>query len=183
MKRWEIIESAYVFESPFIRIRRDRCLLPDGRLSPDLYLVDKEDFSMVVALTKGRDLILVKQYKHGAGEVIYELPAGFVEPGESPMESARRELLDETGYRADKWEHLGSFLVIPGFVNMRGHFFLAKDAVRVGGGRPDEYEDIEVELFSLDEVLSRVRGFDFHLLADANSLLALLLAQERMKGD
>ncbi len=179
MKTWEVIESAYVFKSPFIKIRRDRCLLPDGRL----YLVDKEDFSMVVALTPRRDLILVKQYKHGAGDVIYELPAGFVDPGETPMDSARRELLDETGYRAEEWEHLGSFLVIPGFINMRGHFFLARDVVQVGGGRPDEYEDIEVELVPFDEVLSRIKGFDFQLLSDANSLLALFLAQERMEGD
>ena len=79
--RWQPVESEWAFRSGFLSIRRDRCRLPDGRLSPDMYFMELRDFAMTVAVTAGGEVLLSREYKHGAGDVAYTLPAGFVEAG------------------------------------------------------------------------------------------------------
>ena len=79
--RWQPVESEWAFRSGFLSIRRDRCRLPDGRLSPDLYFMELRDFAMTLAVTAGGEVLLSREYKHGAGDVAYTLPAGFVEAG------------------------------------------------------------------------------------------------------
>jgi len=79
--RWQPLESTWAFRSGFLSIRRDRCRLPDGRLSPDMYFMELRDFAMTVAVTPGGEVLLSREYKHGTGDVAYTLPAGFIEPG------------------------------------------------------------------------------------------------------
>ena len=93
--RWERVESEWVFRSGFVSFRRDRCRLPDGRLSPDMYYMELRDFAMTVAVTGAGEVILSREYKHGAGDVAYTLPAGFIEAGEAAAAAARRELREE----------------------------------------------------------------------------------------
>ena len=170
--RWEVIESAWAFRSGFLGIRRDRCRLPDGRLSPDFYFMELRDVCLTVALTPDRRVLLAREYKHGAGDVIATLPAGFVEPGEAPEVAARRELLEETGYAARSFEPLASLLLFAGLSGSRAHFFLARDAAAVSAPHPDEYEEIEVMAVPLAEALPVVK--------DAPSALGLALAVSRL---
>jgi ADP-ribose pyrophosphatase len=174
---WQIVESTWVLESPFLRVRRDRCRLPDGRIAPGHYFLEKEDFSMVVALTGAREVLVVREYKHGLGTVVLQLPAGFVERGEEPAAAARRELLEETGHAAASLEPLGSFPLFPSLTASRGHLFLARDVARVAEPRLDEFEVVEVERRPLDDLLA---GRFPEAPMDMGSALALRLAQARL---
>ena len=180
--RWQPVESEWPFRSGFLSIRRDRCRLPDGRLSPDMYFMELRDFAMTVAVTPGGEVLLSREYKHGAGDVAYTLPAGFVEPGETPAAAARRELREETGHDGETFESLGSYLVFPSLSGARGHFFLARGARRVTAPRPDEFEEIEVAPVPLDELRHDLAVPTPRYVTDISTALALVLALPRLDG-
>jgi hypothetical protein len=96
---WQIVESTWLLRSGFMNVRRDRCRKPDRSQERDYFALDLKDFCEVVAVTPRLEVLLVREYKHGART----LPAGFVEPGETPEQGARRELLEETGYYASSF--------------------------------------------------------------------------------
>lgn len=179
--RWEILESSWLFRSGFLSLRRDRCRLPDGRLASDHYFLELRDAAIVVALTAERRVLLAREYKHGAGDVHFTLPAGFIEAGEPPEAAARRELTEETGYTAAAVEPLGAFLVMPSLSAMTMHAFLARDAVRTAEPRTDEFEEIEVVTAPLAELAAELRGGPRRYLRDVSSALALGLALERLR--
>jgi len=179
---WAIVESAWPFRSSFLSLRRDRCRLPDGRLSPDMYFLELRDFAMTVAVTAGGAVLLSREYKHGAGEVTYTLPAGFLEAGETPEAAARRELREETGHDGDTFEPLGAHLVFPSLSAARGHFFLARDVRRVAEPHPDEFEAIEVVPVVLEALRRDLGAPAPRHLADVSSALALALALARLDG-
>jgi 3-isopropylmalate/(R)-2-methylmalate dehydratase small subunit len=178
--RWQPVESEWPFRSGFLSIRRDRCRLPDGRLSPDMYFMELRDFAMTVAVTPDGEVLLSREYKHGAGDVAYTLPAGFVEPGETPAGAARRELREETGHDGEAFEPLGAYLVFPSLSGARGHFFLARGARRVTVPAPDEFEEIEVASVPLDEVRRDLGAPTPRYVADISTALALVLALPRL---
>jgi ADP-ribose pyrophosphatase len=172
LEPWEVVESTWILRSGFMDIRRDRCRKPDGSRSRDYLALDLKDFAVVVALTPSREMLLCREYKHGVRGLMYTLPAGFIEPGETPEQGARRELLEETGHAAAAFTPLGTFLLMPDLAAARGHVFLARDARAEAAPHPDEDEEIEVETFPLD----RAAGY----LQDASSLLAFRLARPHL---
>ncbi len=180
VRRWEILDSTWAFRSDFVRLRRDRCRLPDGRLSPDFYFLELKDASVTVAVTPDGDVLLSREYKHGAGDVMWTLPAGFLEAGESPEDAARRELREETGYSGAVFEPLGSFLVLPGLTAMTVHAFLVRDAVKTTDASPDEYEQIDVVTLPLAEARQDYRAGTRRYFHDVSSTLALGLALDRI---
>ncbi len=180
--RWQILESTWAFRSGFLGLRRDRCRLPDGRLSPDYYFLELRDACVTVAVTPGGEVLLTREYKHGAGDVLFTLPAGFIEPGEAPEAGARRELAEETGYTGAAFEPLGAFLVLPGLSGMTIHPFLVRDAVKTTDARPDEFEQLDVVAVALAELRREYRGLaPRRYLRDVSSALALGLALDRLE--
>lgn len=171
---WQVVDSTWILRSGFMNIRRDRCRTADGSRSREYLALDLKDFSVVVAVTPARELLLCREYKHGARGIMHTLPAGFIEPGETPEEGARRELLEETGHGAPAFAPLGTFLLVPDLAAARGHAFLARDArLEAAAPRLDEGEEIEVQAVPLD------RAADY--LEDVSSLLSLHLARPRLR--
>ena len=154
-KKWEILKSEYVLNSPYYKVKKEEVLLPDGSIIKDYFMRERKGWVLVYCLTKEGKVILNRQYKHGAQEVVMELPGGMVEESESPEEGAKRELEEETGYVMEHVEYMGEFVTDPS--NDRGKAWLC---VGTGGKKikepkDDPSEPIEIELVSPEEALRR----------------------------
>jgi ADP-ribose pyrophosphatase len=117
------------------------------------------------------DIILERQYRHAAGQFLLELPAGRVEPKEATLAAAKRELIEETGYRAKRWMLLTKYFASPGFLGEWMQIYLARD-IREGASTPEPDENIEVLRVPLSEALALVAANKIH---DGKTLIGLLL--------
>jgi ADP-ribose pyrophosphatase len=117
------------------------------------------------------DIIFERQYRHAAGQVLIELPAGRVEPKEAPLAAAKRELIEETGYRAKRWTLLTKYFASPGFLGEWMQIYLARD-IREGTATPEPDEHIEVFRMKLSEALALVAAEKIH---DGKTLIGLML--------
>ncbi len=132
---------------------------------------------VVPELADGR-LILIRNARMAVDDRLWELPAGVLEPGEDPADAARRELLEETGYRAGQLERLGEFYTSPGFCDELMRVYAARDLELIGQ-RLEAGEDIAVEIVELGKVLSMI---DTGVIRDGKTLAGLLLWQRRPKA-
>lgn len=136
----ELLHSTRIFE-----LRREVLSLPSG-LRQDLTIVDHPGAVAIAAELDDGRLVLVRQYRHAIGDWLVELPAGRLEAGEDPLLAARRELEEETGYRATDWRKLAEFFAAPGFCSERMTVFHARGLSPVGGDRRPHDADEELEL-------------------------------------
>jgi ADP-ribose pyrophosphatase len=128
----------------------------------------------VIAVTAEKEVILVKQYRYPVKEVLYEIPAGKLEPGEDPAVCAPRELAEETGFLAEKWEKLGTFYTAPGFSNETMHLFYAT-GLRAEEAHPDPDEIITYEKISLRKAWEMIRTGQ---IKDGKTILAILWIEQ-----
>jgi ADP-ribose pyrophosphatase len=131
----------------------DTVELPDGSVHEDFHRIVLPEFAVIVAVTTDGRFVMIREYKHGPDCVALNAAAGMLDRDEAPLDAARRELLEETGYAADDWQSLGSFVVDGGTGCGRAHIFLARGVVHVQTPRPDATEEIEVVV--LDEAALR----------------------------
>lgn len=173
---YTLVESRVILDHRWVRVIEDR-LEHGGRNFPYYYLESPVDSVATVALTDDRRVVLTRQYRHPIRQVIYDLPAGRLAPGEDPEAGARRELEEETGYRAGKMTPLGRFNPFPGSLKVTAHLFFATELVQAEQ-HLDEGEELETVLLPFAEVLKMVeRG---ECLDAALQLGVLLAAQKRL---
>lgn len=147
--KWETVSSEYLFRRPWLTVRHDKVRLPDGRINPEYYVLEYPDWINILAITEDGKFVFERQYRHGLGKTCYEIPAGVIEQGETPLEAARRELQEETGYGEGEWSLLMTISGNPSTTSNITHCFLARGVKKISGQHLDATEDITVCL--LDE--------------------------------
>lgn len=175
---WQVLHSELAFNHRWYQLRRDHVRLPSGAELDDYFVNVRPDAVLTFCLTADEQVVLVRQYKHGLGAILVELPGGVIDDHETdPAAAARRELLEETGYAADELELLLTAADNPTKDTNRLYFFLARNARRVAAQHLDPSENIEVLTVPLAELEQWVLGGRIRV---AGSVALCLLALRRL---
>ena len=150
--KWKLISSERDKSFRIFNLRTDRARSPRTGKEYDFYVIESLEWVNVIPVTKENEVILIRQYRHGIQDVTLEIPGGIVEPGDTPLEGARRELREETGYTDGDMVCLGMVHSNPAIFNNRCHTYLALDCQQDGEQSLDDKEDIEVVIKQLDEI-------------------------------
>ena len=148
------------------KIKRDGCRIfdvyekrmrhPERKESGTFYVIESSDWVLSVPLTKDGRIVMVEQYRFGANELCLEIPGGVMHVGENPIETAERELLEETGFKGDRGEVIGWCYPNPAIMNNRVHFVLIRNCVDGHGMNWDEHEEIKTHLVPLIELRQKI---------------------------
>jgi ADP-ribose pyrophosphatase len=161
------------------RLSRERVTLPNGHTT-DLEVVRHPGAAAVVPMLDEKRVVLIRQYRHAVGGVIWEIPAGTLSPGETPLACAGREIQEETGFVAGVFDALGVLVPVPGYSDERIHLFLATD-LRQASRHLDQDEVLDVAVLPMTQALEMIRTGE---IVDAKSIVGLLKAEARIrKGD
>lgn len=158
-----------IYHSSIIQITRDEVLLPSGNTSYRV-CINHPGAACVLAITACNKVVLVRQYRYCVGETLLELPAGKIDPQETPENCAKRELAEETPYTAKSIELLYTFYTAPGFCNEKMHLFLASDIAADSQLSPDKDELLQTIELSSEEVKEAIAAGN---IKDAKTLIAL----------
>lgn len=171
--RWTVLSSRSVIRDRWIDLRADDCLTPSGHEIAPYYVLTYPDWVHVVALTASDEVLLVRQYRHGAGGSFLELPGGVIDGGEAVEAAARRELAEETGHEAGAITLVSSLHPNPAIQNNRVHVCIAENLVAEGSLQLDAGEEgLTVELLPVQTVLD---GLTAGILGQSLHVTSLLL--------
>lgn len=165
------IQSKNVYQGKVLNVRIDTVILPDGNHSKREVVVHPGAVA-IVAVNEKEEIILIKQFRHPVGQILWEIPAGKLEKGEDPDSCARRELAEETGFGATKWQKLSTFYTTPGFCDEIMYVYLATE-LYIDQQSTDDDEFIEVHRIPFAEALQKIKSGD---IRDAKSIAGILLA-------
>lgn len=170
IRQWEILNRKILNDFKLMQIEAKEVRSPRTGETADVLAIHFPDWVVVLALTAAKEVVMVRQYRHGSEKIHLELPGGLVDPGDpSPMAAARRELLEETGYGTEDLRIIGACFPQPAILSNKCFVCLAMDAEFQQAPIPDEGEDLEVVKIPMADVLSRIRG---HSLDNGMTLLA-----------
>jgi ADP-ribose pyrophosphatase len=170
-----VLSSKLSYQGKVFSVFTDKVQEPSGHIN--IHDVIRHNGSVVMlAVDESKnpndpDIVFERQYRHAAGQFLIELPAGRVEPNESTLAAAKRELIEETGYRAKRWTLLTKYFASPGFLGEWMQIYLARD-IREGASAPEDDESIEVFRLPLSEALALVAANKIH---DGKTLIGLML--------
>ena len=149
---WQRSRSEYGPDLKLFRVRFDWMINPRNQHEEKMILLEGGDSVQIIAENDQREILLIRQYRFGLADYIYELPGGLIDPGEEPAVAALRELLEETGFEAAEWRLLGNNPSNPVFMEAHLYHFAATGLTEVGGRQLDDGEDIHWELRPREEV-------------------------------
>lgn len=178
IKKWKTLSSSLVFDHRWYRLRQDQVALPNGQIVDDYFVSLRPDIATILPITASGEVVFVRQYRHGIGEVLLELPAGTFEASEDPLQAAQRELREETGYGAEHWDAIATFYNNPVKQNNRIHLFRAQPVQRCGQQQLDATEEIEIMLKPITEIPALIASGE---ICVAGSITALLLGLPGLK--
>ncbi len=152
-----VLSSRAVYRGPVFHVTTDRVLEPGGVKARRDVVRHQGSVVVMVVDDGGREprVLLVRQYRHAAGQALWELPAGRIDPGESALAGARRELAEETGFSARRWKRVLFFYASPGFLDETMSLWMAT-GLTAGRATPEEDENIRRRFFPLSELVRRI---------------------------
>jgi ADP-ribose pyrophosphatase len=174
MKKWKHISSKTIHKDRWIHLRADACLLPNGKAIAPFYVLEAKDWVHIVAVDSEGRMLLTRQYRYAADVVSTEFPCGEVDPGEKPLDAAKRELKEETGFEAEDWQLVYVSWANPARQTNKIHCYLAKNLLQTGGQSLDESEDIEFGFAKVAEIKDMIQTGEFTQVLHIASLYAAL---------
>ncbi len=169
--KWQIENSKYLINDQWIKVRADKCIMPNQKIVEPYYVLEYPNWVNIVAITKNHKVILVKTYRHGIGKELVELPCGLIDDTDTtPLEAAKRELLEETGYTSDNFIQTGIVSANPSNHNNLTYCFLARDLRKIKDQSLDETEDIEIILEPVPKVIKMLKEGKFLQALHVSSL-------------
>lgn len=177
-KKWKLIQSKPIFESKFLSVLENDYELPDGTEGKGYYHLSRPNYVLIVAIDADNKIVVERNYRRGVDDFVYELPAGWVDEGETPKQAAERELKEETGY-AGEAEILGEIYPQPAFCSMRAFVGFARiDSTQKGEQELAHDENIKYELMDLEKVRSMIANGE---MKDMGFLSGLQMAERLLK--
>jgi ADP-ribose pyrophosphatase len=166
----KLISSKELFHSEIFRLTEDDAIDPSG-FEIKRVIVQHRGSAVMMAVDEKKRILLVRQYRLPARSYLWELPAGRLDEGETPLKAAKRELVEETGYKARTWKRLVSFYPSPGYVSEKMSLFLAT-GLTAGEAQPMEDERIETRWFTAREIEEAIHAGK---IADAKTMIGFLM--------
>lgn len=164
---WQNISSrALLILSPWLTVIEDTLRLPNGRIVNDFYRIDAPDYVLIFAKDANEGILMERHYKHCIGRIILTCPAGGIEAGETPIKAAKRELFEETGYRAGTWRSMGAFKVDGTRGVCTAHLFSAENLELVSAPQISDMEEFELSFVTIEGIRSAIQSGDIALLPD-----------------
>ena len=167
----KIITSREAYKCSLFRVTEDEAVEPKSGFKIKRSVVRHAGSAVMMAVDDRKRILLVRQYRLPADKYLWELPAGKLDPGEKPLQAAKRELAEETGYKARTWKNLSSFWVSPGYVQEKMTIFLATNLTE-GKATPMDDERIEARWFTSREVGEMIRD---RKIEDAKTMIGFLM--------
>ena len=184
MKPWKLLSSEFLVDAPWLKVAKETCELPSGKIIDDFYTLWQPDWVLILARTKEGKWVMTEQYRHGTGKIALEFPAGIIDKAETPEEAAVRELQEECGYGIDErrenaamrlqtrdessesgvsgTQYVGSFSVNPDRHRGKFHVVFIDGVKRLGKTSFDDTEDIETFLYTDEEFQAKVADGTFN---------------------
>jgi ADP-ribose pyrophosphatase len=175
---YELVESRPVYRNPWISVREDRVVRPDG-VESSFGIVEMKAGATVLAVTGDGDAVLVREFKYGVGRETLEAISGGIEPGESPAEAARRELREEAGYEASEWTDLGVIDPFTTVIHSPNYVYLARGLEAVERA-PDAGEFVETVRVRFEQAFEMALRSE---ITHGATVVALLKAARRLDID
>jgi len=158
-KTWKVLNSRFILDrKPYMTLREDTVELPNGSRIEDYFVFEYPAWVIVLAVTTEQEFVMIRQYRHGIAKVHYELAAGVPDANETLLESAQRELLEETGYGGSTWSIWMEASANPATHTNTAYIYMATDVQWLGQQSLDATEEISVEVLSRAAVLEILRG-------------------------
>lgn len=149
-ERWTVLSEESILQHPYVNVKYQAIQLPDGQIIPDWPIVQTRDFVNSLVLNEAGQFMILEGYKHGLGRSSWQVLGGYIEPGEDHLIAVQRELLEETGYQCDEWQHLGSFTIDANRHVGTGHFYLARGARRIADPDHDDLEQFAIRWVTME---------------------------------
>ena len=174
-QRWKVNSSKIVYSHPFFRVQEVDVTLPNGIHISDYTVWENKDVSQVVPILPNGQIVMVSQYKQGLSDFITECPGGFTNENEDPLESAKRELFEETGFESNDWISIGRFSHHPTKETGKLHLFVARDCFKSKlNATSDVSEIIDIRVMTFNEIIEEI---SLGITQQSGSMVALLLAK------